>query len=475
MTENNFFSLFQREIPFELTADQEAFLASLATFLDEPASRSVFIVKGFAGTGKTSMLSALVRVLARMRLRTLLMAPTGRAAKVFSGYSGASAYTIHKVIYRQKSAHQVPGRFGLDRNLYSDTLFIVDEASMIANSTSDGALFGSGRLLDDLLEYVASGRRCKLILSGDTAQLPPVGSALSPALDGDEFRSLGYRVTEVQLRQVVRQNAQSRILSNATLLRNLMETDPVPFPQFATAFNSDVVRLAGGDFAESLADAYSHYGEEEVMVVCRTNKRANLFNEGIRGRILYREEEICAGDRVMIVKNNYSWIPENESLNFLANGDIATLRRIGKYEERYGYRFLNVDLELPDYGNYELSCKVLLNTLSMESPSLSSAQSKEFFYAVAEDYAHLQGPDRWKAVRADPFYSAVQIKFAYAVTCHKAQGGQWKAVYVDQGWFADDMLNLEYLRWLYTAVTRPVEQLYLVNFDPRFLQLETEE
>lgn len=475
MTENHFFTLFQRELPFELTPDQKQFLEALATFIEEPASRSVFIVKGFAGTGKTSMLSTLVRVLARMRLKTLLMAPTGRAAKVFSGYSGAAAYTIHKVIYRQKSANQVPDRFGLDRNLFSDTLFIVDEASMIANNPSDGALFGSGRLLDDLLEYVSAGKRCKLILAGDTAQLPPVGSALSPALDADEFRSLGYHVTEVELRQVVRQNAQSRILSNATQLRNLMEVEPIPFPQFETAFNSDVVCLSGGDFAESLADAYSHYGEEEVMVVCRTNKRANLFNEGIRGRILYREEEICASDRVMIVKNNYSWIPENEKLNFLANGDMATLRRIGKYEERYGYRFLNVDLELPDYGNYELSCKVLLNTLSMESPSLSSQQSKDFFFAVAEDYAHLHGPDRWKAVRADPFYSALQIKFAYAVTCHKAQGGQWKAVYVDQGWFADDMLNREYLRWLYTAVTRPIQQLYLVNFDPRFLQRESAE
>ncbi len=475
MTENNFSGLFRREVDFDLTSDQTQFLEALGRYMEEPAARSVFIVKGFAGTGKTSMLSALVRVLRKLRRRTLLMAPTGRAAKVFAGYSGSAAYTIHKVIYRQKSSNQAPGRFALDRNLLSDTLFIVDEASMIANSPADSSIFGSGRLLDDMLEYVFGGRQCKLILAGDTAQLPPVGSELSPALDADEFRSMGYRVTEVQLRMVVRQNAESKILSNATLLRNLMQEEPVPFPQFRTAPYSDVVRLPGSEFVECLTDAYSRYGKEEVMVVCRTNKRANLFNEGIRGRIFFHEEEICAGDRVMIVKNNYHWITENEKLNFLANGDIATLRRIGKYEERYGYRFLNVDLELPDYGDYELSCKVMLNTLSMETPSLTAEQSKEFFYAVAEDYAHLHGPDRWKAVREDPFYSAVQIKFAYAVTCHKAQGGQWRAVFVDQGWFADDMLGREYLRWLYTAVTRPVEQLYLVNFDPRFLELSGQE
>ena len=468
MLKKKFHDFFTQNLDFELTKKQVLLQEILADYLFDSTSREILLIKGYAGTGKTTMLSLLVKTLKNLRYRTVLMAPTGRAAKVLSAYSGSQAFTIHKKIYRQKTSKDDTGRFILDKNLFTETLFIVDESSMLSNMGQEGSMFGSGRLLDDMLDFVFGGTNCKLILAGDTAQLPPVNSWLSPALDTEELRSMGYKVTEVLLDEVVRQNTDSNILLNATHLRKQMKNTPVIYPRFITGDDTDVVRLDGSVLLETISDSYAKYGVDGTMIVCRTNKRANIFNQGIRNQILFYEDEISAGDRLMIVKNNYSWLSENESLDFLANGDIVKIKRIGRYEERYGYRFLNVDILLPDYDNYELSCKIMLDTIGMETPALTMEQSRSFFYAVAEDYPIPDSKKRWKAVREDPYYSAVQVKFAYAVTCHKAQGGQWNAVFVDQGWFKEDMLDTGYLRWLYTAVTRPIKKLYLLNFKPEF-------
>lgn len=455
------------------TSGQEILSSKLADFVTGSDPDAVFILKGYAGTGKTTMLSSLVRTFDKFKFRSVLLAPTGRAAKVLSGYSGHNAYTIHKSIYRQQSSSDGMGRFVLNNNLFKDTFFIVDEASMVSNSSGDGAIFGSGRLLEDLIEYVYSGTNCRLILVGDTAQLPPVGLDVSPALSAHELDLYDRVVFEYELTEVVRQDQNSGILYNATFLRNLITSGDFSSGYFHLECKpfDDIRRLGGADLIEEISTCYNRFGLFETIVVTRSNKRANKFNEGIRSTILYKESDISVGDLMLIVKNNYFWLEANETIDFIANGDIAEIAAIYKYEELYGFRFANVSLRLLDYPDIEFDCKIILDTLSIESASLTSEQNRSLFDAVAEDYMDIRSKKkRWEKIKENPYFNALQVKFAYAITCHKAQGGQWKAVFVDQGYVTEEMLNIEFLRWLYTAFTRPTERLYLVNFNKEFFE-----
>lgn len=464
-----------QNLGFEPTNGQNLLAGELADFITDNNPDSLFLLKGYAGTGKTSMLNALVKTLGLFKFQTILLAPTGRAAKVLASYTGKNAYTIHKKIYRQKTATDGFGKFVLDKNLMKNCFFIVDEASMISNSSLDGSVFGSGRLLDDLYEYVYTGINCKLILVGDTAQLPPVGMDISPALNKKELEFYGVTVMEHELVEVVRQELNSGILYNATNIRNLVgdrDFSSTYFPIETLNFD-DIIRIGGGDLIEKISDCYDKYGEQQTMVITRSNKRANKFNEGIRSTILYKEDEITSGDLLMVVKNNYFWLGEDEKLDFIANGDIAQVQAIYKYEELYGFRFANVCLKFIDYDDLEIDCKIILETLSIETASLSYEDNKRLYEAVAEDYSDIRTKKkRWEKIRENKYFNALQVKFAYAVTCHKAQGGQWDAVFVDQGYLVEDMLNVEYLRWLYTAFTRPVKELYLVNFNKEFFEGE---
>lgn len=460
------------------TIDQQELISRISTFIGNyfsPDHRDdTLIIKGYAGTGKTSMVAALVKILPKIGLKAVLLAPTGRAAKVLAGYSGHQAFTIHKKIYRQKSATANGlGSFALDNNKHQRTIFIVDEASMISNDQSENSIFGSGRLLDDLFEYVYRGEMCKLILVGDTAQLPPVGLAISPALDAKVIGEMGFSVNEFEMKQVVRQTRESGILHNATLLRQSLAENLQGYPPLTTTGFADVRRITGGELIEEIENCYDEFGISNTMVLCRSNKRANKYNEGIRRTILWRDEEISKGDLLMVVKNNYFWLSdeEKETTPFIANGDIAEITRIGKYRELYGFRFADVDLRLADYPEIEIQTKIMLDTLTSESPSLTWDENQRLFEAVMANYAEIGNKrDRIKKVKENPYFNALQVKFSYAITCHKAQGGQWQAVFIDQGWLTDDMLNTEFLRWLYTAFTRPTVRLYLVNFKDEFFK-----
>lgn len=453
------------------TPGQQALSLQLADFIAESELDAIFLLKGYAGTGKTTLLSSLVKTLTIYKFNSVLLAPTGRAAKVLSTYAGKNAYTIHKNIYRQQSSSDGTGRFVLNKNMCKDTFFIVDEASMISNSTGDTSIFGSGRLLEDLIEYVYSGSNCRLLLVGDTAQLPPVGLDVSPALSKEELEFYDRAVYEYELTEVVRQDLNSGILYNATFIRNLITGGDYEQGYFHLECKpfDDIRRVSGADLIEEISTCFDRYGLMETIVVTRSNKRANKFNEGIRSSILYKEADISVGDLIMIVKNNYFWLEKNEQIDFIANGDIAEIITIYKHEELYGFKFANVSLRLIDYPDIEFDCKIILDTLSIESASLSGEQNRKLFDAVAEDYADISTKKkRWEKIKEDPYFNALQVKFAYAVTCHKAQGGQWRAVFVDQGYLTEEMLNTEFLRWMYTAFTRPTDRLYLVNFNKDF-------
>ena len=469
MIKNHIINELKNKFTYTPTASQLELIEKLSFFITNPIDNSIFLIKGYAGTGKTSLIAALVKVLTDMKMKSILLAPTGRAAKVLSAYVGSSAYTIHKKIYKQKSIADANSAFSLDRNMSSDTLFIVDEASMIANTSLDQSMFGSGRLLDDLITYVKGGKRCKLIIIGDNAQLPPVGLSISPALDKHELLSYADCI-DVTLNEVVRQAADSGILYNATAVRNQIERQDIHLPHILHTQFADIKTINGSDLMEELSDAYSRYGSEEVMVICRSNRRANKYNEGIRSRILFRDEEIAQGDRIMVVKNNYQSLKGNEEMDFIANGDTAHIKRIRKYEERYGIRYVNVSLLFDDYNNMEIDSKIMLDTLSIETASLPTERNKELFFAINEDYAHItQKRKRYSAIREDAYFNALQVKFAYAITCHKAQGGQWRCVFLDNPFFKENTISLEDLRWMYTAITRATEKLYLVNFDEKML------
>ena len=411
----------------------------------------------------------------------MLLAPTGRAAKVFSLNSGMPAYTIHRRIYRKKAFAGVDGQFNLNDNLYTDTLFMVDEASMIANLGLGGTTFGSGCLLDDLIHFVYQGRNDRLLLIGDKAQLPPVGEEESPALSAAMLQGYGLSVYECDLNEVVRQSQQSGILFNATRIRQMITHDDITqLPKIRFSGFSDIREMPGAELIEALGDSYHHVGLDDTIVVTRSNKRANIFNQGIRNMVLDREEELESGDMLMIVKNNYYWMEEerkkikereerkvqsNELPAFLANGDRAKVMKVSRRIDLYGFHFATLLLKFPDYDNYELEATVLLDTLTSEAPALTHDQQEQLFHKIGEDYQDIPlKADRMKAIRQDPYFNALQVKFAYAVTCHKAQGGQWSHVYVDQGYMTDDMITPDYIHWLYTAFTRATEMLYLVNW-----------
>ncbi len=471
MIKNHLINLLTSKLPFEPTESQGLLIDVLAGFITSNEPDELLLIKGYAGTGKTTMMHALTQVLDVLKIRSVLMAPTGRAAKVMAGYTGKPAYTIHKTIYRQQTSSDGMGRFVLNKNLSKNTYFIVDEASMISNELGENSFFGSGRVLDDLLEYVYSGVNCRLILVGDTAQLPPVGLSISPALEAAELEHYGFGIQEIELTDVVRQAEDSGILSNATELRSIIGDTPDFegfFPIQMDGFD-DVTRISGGELIETLTTCYDKYGLFETTVITRSNKRANIFNKGIRGSILYKENEIEKGDLLMVVKNNYFWATPDSGIEFIANGDIAEIIGINGYEELYGFRFVNVSLRFVDYENVEIDCKIFLDTLTIETASFSNEQNRSLFEAVSEDYMEIRNKrERWKKIKEDPYFNALQVKYAYALTCHKAQGGQWKAVFVDHGYLVEDMLDTEYYRWLYTAFTRPTEKLYMVNFDKGF-------
>lgn len=458
------------KICFETTPGQKKIIEKLSEYLSDDDPSRIFVLNGYAGTGKTTLIAALVAALKDLGMKTVLLAPTGRAAKVLARYAGEKALTIHKRIYRQRTNADYESKFSLNLNPERGAVFIVDEASMLSDRSSEGALFGSGSLLSDLVDYVRSGRACRLVLVGDSAQLPPVGCDFSPALDPTALSTYG-EVIYGTMDEVVRQEAESGILFNATLLRCMLEQGIYEVPRFRLDF-PDVEAVDGGEFLEKLEECYSRYGRDEVIVVTRSNKRANRYNEGIRRNVLSAEEEIESGDMLMVVKNNYYYPEHTENcpMNFIANGDVARLRRLRRFENFYGFRFANAVLEFPDYDT-ELECKILLDTIASESPSLTREESTRLFYEVEKDYLDIKSKiKRFKEIRENPHFNAVQVKFSYAVTCHKAQGGQWSAVFVDRCLFGDEVMTRDMLRWLYTALTRATERLYLVNFDERFYE-----
>ena len=509
------------------TAEQEQAIDVFSQFMTDRDEQVVMILRGSAGTGKTTLAAAIVKALAALKQKLILLAPTGRAAKVFSLYAGHLAYTIHRRIYRQKSAGDLSS-FNLNDNLNRDTLFIIDEASMINNGSSHlspltshlSTDFGSGCLLDDLMQFVYNGQNCRMLLIGDKAQLPPVGEEESPALMADVLRGYGMTVYECDLNQVLRQSEDSGILWNATRIRgyggagvrgcenslsadgNLVPPYPrTPVPTIRITGFSDISVVPGDELIESLSSSYSRVGMDETMVITRSNKRANIYNQGIRNTVLDREDELCRGDLLMIVKNNYFWEMRNEELemrnddmtksgvggmqgnqhssflishsSFIANGDRAVVRRVRNIHELYGFRFAEVTMTFPDYDDYELTATVLLDTLTSEAPALTHEQQEQLFNAVMEDYADIPiKADRIAKLKTDRYYNALQVKFGYAVTCHKAQGGQWAHIYLDQGYMTDDMLNPDYIHWLYTAFTRATEKLFLVNWPKNQISVE---
>jgi exodeoxyribonuclease-5 len=451
------------------TDDQSDALKKIAAYICDNNNDVIFLMTGYAGTGKTSVISSVVKTLDSLRMRSVLLAPTGRAAKVLASYSGRPSFTIHKKIYRQKSSKDGFGSFSLDRNLHKDTFFIVDEASMVSNSSGDSSLFGSGRLLDDLIEYVYSGIECKLIIVGDTAQLPPVGSNISPALDPASLGGYGFGLISCEMKQVVRQSETSGVLMNATRVRLQVAENNLVHPSLDCINYKDTIRITGEELIDEISTAYGMCGMEGTIIVVNSNKQANRYNQGIRNRIFFREEEISAGDMVMVVKNNYFIIDDEEDgAGFIANGDIAEVKKIRKYEERYGFRFADMVLKFPDY-NLEIEAKVMMDVLHLDTPALPSEKNKELYQNILADYLNIKTRRKqFEAVKNNPYFNALQIKFAYAVTCHKAQGGQWERVFIDQGMFNRNEITIDYLRWFYTALTRSTDKVYLVNFAEDF-------
>jgi len=466
-----FLEQIKKHFPFTPTDEQTLALNALSDFLFDRNNQSLFLLKGYAGTGKSSLIGALVKTLTELKQNTILLAPTGRAAKVFAAYSEQTAYTIHKKIYRKLSFSNESHGFELAYNPHKHTLFIIDEASMISNDGLESTTFGSGRLLNDLIQYVYQGEACRIILLGDSAQLPPVSQSLSPALEKNVLESFGLDVSDITLTQVVRQAEKSGILMNATMLRLAIENEQVRvYPQIRLTNFPDVQIIQGDNLIEALEACYARDGKEETIVISRSNKRANLFNNGIRNRILWREEELSSGDLLMAVKNNYHWAEKIPEMDFIANGDLMDVKRIRKTQELYGFRFCDITAFFPDF-QIEMDLKIILETLNSEAPALPKGLSDKLFYSVLEDYAELKTKkEKMQALKADPFFNAVQIKYAYAVTCHKAQGGQWKNVFLDLAYVPEEYLGLDFYRWLYTAFTRATERIFLVNPEEKLIQ-----
>lgn len=461
-------TVIKKHLKHSPTPSQDYAIGLLSEFITNPNRDDIFILSGYAGTGKTTLLSAVINTLSEFKLQSVLLAPTGRAAKVLSKYSGKDAFTIHKKIYRQKSS--VSEQFVLDVNLHTNTIFIVDEASMISDGQTDSSIFGTGNLLDDLITYVYNNKGCGLILTGDTAQLPPIGLDTSPALDPLYVERRFLRnIIGTSLTDVVRQTKMSGILFNATEIRNLVSIGFPGTPKFKLEPFSDISKIENADLLEKISSCYDRHGIDETIIITRSNKRANKFNEGIRRTILYKEEDISSGDYIMVVKNNYYDLEKVEELAFIANGDTAQIMRIKKHYNMYGLQFADVTLRFPDYKDLELDRRIILNTLTSETASMSGEEYKKLVNLVLEDYPNARTKkDRVKIFREDPFLNALQVKFAYCITCHKAQGGQWENVFIDHDYLPNTVLEIDNLRWFYTAVTRASKQLYLSNFKQEF-------
>ncbi len=466
-------TLLKKYFPYQPTQCQEKLIRKLAKFLVFFDQDGLYIIKGYAGTGKTTIVTALVSVLPLLEKKSVLLAPTGRAAKVLARYSGHKAFTIHKKIYRSRSRSDGTIALALQDNRHTNTLFIIDEASMIQYDTTsnDFSLFSKRKLLDDLFTYVKKGDNCKLLFIGDTAQLPPVGLSVSPALDTEFLKRIfNIDIEESEMTQVVRQSEDSGILRNATDIRQKISRGDTIAPFFTLDDQVDVIRINGLELEDALNDMYSRYGIEESVIITRSNKRANIFNREIRNRILFREEEVAAGDIMMVVRNNYFWLDPKSEAGFIANGDIIEILQIRNIQEMYGFHFADVVVRLVDYPEEkEFETRLLLDTITADSPALTFEDNRILFDTIMADYAELPGRrHQVEKVKNNPYYNALQVKFAYSLTCHKTQGGQWRSVFIDQGYLTDEMINMDYMRWLYTAVTRATNQLYLVNFNDRF-------
>ncbi len=470
-TAESVYQVFLRSFPHSPTSGQTELLRRLANFIIKSSGGDTYLMKGYAGTGKTTMVSALVKALPKFGTKTVLLAPTARAAKVMTNYSGKQAFTIHRKIYKPKMHDGNRVSYALAPNTHTDTLFIVDEASMIYDKSKQAELFNAQQnLLKDLLWYVEAGKNCRLLLIGDLAQLPPVGQPDSPALDIKKLSGYyGLRAGHFELTEVMRQEELSGILENATRLRLAISNRE---SDFKFQLFKDVERVHASDLPELLNACYSHPGPEEVVVICRSNRSANNYNRQIRFTGMWFEEELCAGDYIMCVKNNYYWLDETASVGFIANGDILKIQRIIRFEEKYGFRFADISVMLVDFPNQPaFEIKVILDSLYTESPALTATQSNQLYQEIINAHPEITSKTARAAMLAEnSWYQSIQIKFAYAITCHKAQGGQWKKVFIDQGYLTEDMLDVNYLRWLYTAVTRGTENVYLVNFNERFFE-----
>ncbi|MEN6619194.1 MAG: AAA family ATPase [Rikenellaceae bacterium] len=454
---------------FSPTVCQDNLFKSLAQFVVGKDKHEIMLINGYAGTGKTSAIAALVATLKEFGQNIILMAPTGRAAKVLSNYTETRAYTIHKQIYRQKSMSDGVGLFSLNVNKSRDTIYIVDESSLLSNGGLELSSFGSGHLLDDLVTFVNSNENNKLILMGDSAQLPPIGRAISEALDPGSLKQYGP-VRFSHLKSVVRQAISSGILYNATILREMIESGTVEYPKFELKGYDDIYRIGGEELLEELGNSYYKAGMDETLVLCRSNKRANRYNQGIRAKLLFREERLTRGDKLMIVKNCYHFLDDIDEIDFIANGDVAELIKISKYEERYGLNFAEATLRFGDYNDVEINAKIILDTLDSETASLGIDQQRRLFSEIMAEYSDIKTKrKRMAAVREDKYFNALQIKFASAITCHKSQGGQWSRVFIDNP-FWSDKISLDDLKWLYTALTRAVDKVYFVNFDNKFFK-----
>lgn len=461
------------KFPYTPTSNQEELISRISNFiLDQKSSNRIFLLKGYAGTGKTSIISTIVKNLSHIKYASVLLAPTGRAAKVLSSYSGKHASTVHRKIYFLNTRPDGSLSMILSKNKHKNTIFFVDEASMIPDNTGSNSLFTFSNLLEDLLHYIYSSQNCLLVLIGDNAQLPPVGLDISPALDEDFLKqAYPYDIYSYELTEVVRQSMDSGILANATDIRTLIQNEDNNLQIKLDNF-PDIYHITGTELEDELSSAFGQSGSEETIVITRSNKRANIFNREIRNRILYQENEISSGDLLMVVKNNYFWLDGKAKPYFIANGDIIQIVRINKYENFYGFRFADVDICLPDYPDLsEFSLKIILDTIMMDGPAMSQKDNNRLFEEVMKDYEDLSNRRmRVEATKNNPWFNALQIKFAYSLTCHKTQGGQWETVFIDQGYLNDDMVNTEYFRWLYTAFTRATKKLFLVNFHEKFFK-----
>lgn len=470
MNEEAIISGILSQLQFSPTSSQHKAINKLSKFFLSKNENDIFVLKGYAGTGKTHLISSIVKFFESNYLSSYLLAPTGRAAKVFSSYSGKEATTIHRKIYWSSGMETSETR--IQRNNSTNTIFFVDEASMISTDSQNDMFGSQHNLLDDLISYIFSNDNCKLVLIGDTAQLPPIGVSESNALNISYLKQYSSNIVECTLSEVVRQEKISSIIDNATSLRNAINAIKTnSFPKFKALPHSDVRSIKGDELIEAINKSYDTYGIDDTMIITRSNKRANVFNNGVRNSILFREEELTAGDFLMVTKNNYFWSKELKELPFIANGDLVKIVKVRRHEEMYGFRFVNVTISLIDNLDLELDVKIILESLQSDTPSLSKDKQQQLEMNILEDYEDIStASGKWRKMKENPFFNALQVKYGYAVTCHKAQGGQWSSVFVDQGYVTTETIDLEYYKWLYTAITRAQKQLFLVNFSDDFFK-----